>query len=39
MNIKEALMDKNAKVTGIDNGVGQFAAEASVEVDDLVSLI
>lgn len=32
-------MDKNAKVTGIDNGVGQFAAEASVEVDDLVPLI
>ena len=31
-------MDKNAKAASIDNGVGQFAAEASIEVDDLVPL-
>ena len=38
IGMKGALMDRNSAVDSIDNGVGKFAAEAGIRVEDLTPL-
>ena len=38
LNDKGVIMEKNEMTESIDNGVGQFAAEASIIIDDLSPL-